>query len=296
GRVARIRAEPFSYYADPFIWQRAGATWLFVEQVRYFENRGRLVAIPLDTELRPGRPRPVLPLRCHASFPYLFEHAGQLYMVPETSAHRYVDLFVCERFPDRWRRVRRLIYGVDAADSVVFRHQGLWWLLTSLRDPGANLKRQLALFFTDDLTVGSWQPHPMNARRLYADRPHGGGRNAGPIFRPPGQDLLLRVMQENRRHYGDGVSLMQIEVLTKDDYRESPYTGEHEFSELAARDNPHHVSSHGDLIAWDVRDRTSYRQHLPEFAGGVRPDPRARRAGKRPPSRKRRSDGTDPYS
>lgn len=34
---------------------------------------------------------------------------------------------------------------------------------------------------------------------------------------------------------------------------------------------------HGDLLAWDVRVRVGYGQHLPFWRGALRPDPRAAR-------------------
>jgi len=272
-RVVRIAAPRWSYYADPFLWRHDGHDWLFVEEFEYPRCKGRLCCVPLDAALRAGRPQPVLPLDVHASFPYLFEHAGHLYMVPETSAGRSIDLYVCEGFPDRWRLARRLLYGVDAADSLVFQHDGRWWLIAAQRSSDAVPGRYLAIYHTDDLLRGRWEAHPVNAERRY----HGGsGRNAGSPIRVG--DVLLRPMQENPRYYGESLRYMRIERLTPSEFREVPMADGHPLVDLAHRFSPHHISQSGDLVAWDVRDRIGYAERVPLLRRWVpRPDARALR-------------------
>lgn len=272
-RVVRIPAPRWSYYADPFLWRHDGHDWLFVEEFEYPRCKGRLCCVPLDGALRAGPPRPVLPLDVHASFPYLFEHAGQLYMVPETCAGRSIDLYACDGFPDRWRLARRLLYGVDGADSLVFQHDGRWWLITAQRESEAMPGRYLAIYHTDDLLRGQWQAHPVNAERRY----HGGsGRNAGSLIRAGG--ALLRPMQENPNYYGESLRYMRIERLTPAEFREVPVDGGHPLVDLAQRYSPHHVSRSGDLVAWDVRDRVGYAERVPLLRRWApRPDARALR-------------------
>ncbi len=256
GAVVELRAPRLRYYADPFVWQHKERVAVFVEEFDCLEHRGSLCAIELDRELKPSPPRPLNIGGTHLSFPFLFEHGGTLYMVPESCADECVDLYACEEFPDRWRRVRRLLYGLDAADSTIAWHDGRWWLFTSLRNPGSGRARHLGLFHTDDLLQGEWQAHPVNARELYASEPHVGGRNAGALAFQGG--VLLRPAQENRRHYGVGVRWMRIDTLDERSFAESPYDGVNPLAQVTAGVAPHHVSRHGNLLAWDVRDRVGY--------------------------------------
>jgi hypothetical protein len=196
----------------------------------------------------------------HASFPFVFRHGETLYMVPETCHEGCIDLYRCEEFPHRWSFARRLVERVDAADSVVLAHEGRWWLITSLRDDGDG-PRYLGVFFADDLLDGGWRAHPVNQRRLYGDSAFGGGRNAGAPLR--WRDALLRPAQCNARYYGDGLRWMRIEALNEREYQETPFTGTHGLVQLAERLGPHHVSSQGDLVAWDVRDRLGYSRKVP---------------------------------
>jgi hypothetical protein len=273
GQPVPVPAPRWSYYADPFVWRRDSRSWLFVEQFDYLTCLGRLCAVPLDDNLQAGPPQPILVpgyLFRHASFPFLFEHEGRLFMVPETCADHAIDLYVCDQFPARWRLVRRLIYGLDAADTLVFQRDGFWWLLTSVRDEQAS-GRHLQIHYSDDLLAGRWLPHPVNAERRHQG---GSGRNAGTLVRDG--DALLRPLQHNTRYYGESLHYMRIDRLTPTEFHETPYHGGHALAALAARHSPHHLSATENLVAWDVRDRVGFAERVPLLRRwALRPDPRA---------------------
>jgi hypothetical protein len=256
-----IPAPALSYYADPFLWRHEGRLWLFVEEFEYLEQLGRLVAMELDDDLRPGPMLPVLPLREHASYPYLFEHGGKLFMLPETCALGALDLYVCDRFPDRWRRVRRLLEGVDAVDSVLFEQDGWWWLLTNAKPLDAEGGRSLALYRMRDPETGPLEPHPVNAQGVFADRDHGYGRGAGSLFLD--RDGPLRVLQKNDDYYGQAVEVQRIMALSEADYQDEAVDPGHPLAALAAHVSPHHISLYGDAVAFDVRDRLGFVSGVP---------------------------------
>jgi hypothetical protein len=251
--AARVQAPGWSYLADPFLVRHDGRMWLFAEEFRYRLGRGRLCAMALDDALRCGEPRELLALEAHASFPYPFEHEGRLYLLPETHAIGTVDLYRCDEFPQRWRLARRILHDVDAADSIVFRRDGYWWLLTSLRDGPRDTGRHLAIYYSEDLLAAPFHPHPVNAERRYAGERFSGMRNAGaPVCVGA---TMLRPVQRNRRYYGEAVSFMRIDALTTTEFRETEAAALHPLAALAQSASPHHVSMCGDILAWDVRDR-----------------------------------------
>jgi hypothetical protein len=271
-----VPAPRWSYYADPFLWREAGQDWLFAEEFRYLENSARLVAMPLDRDLRSGTPQPLElagAVATHRSFPFLFAAGSQVYLVPETSALRAVDLFVCTAFPARWRWVRRLLDGIDAADTLLLPHAGRWWLFTSVR-PHDAAPRHLEIHHTDDLLAGCWTPHPVNAEALFAAEPFSSGRCAGSWVRAP-DGSWLRPVQSSRTYYGQGVRYRRIDLLTPTAFQESEFAGADPPATLARRVSPHHVAHAGDLVAFDVRTRVSYGQHVPIWRHwAVRPDAR----------------------
>lgn len=253
----RAVASPFaSYYADPFLLAANGERWLFVEEFHCPANRAHITAMRVDEDLRTSEAARALDPGCHASFPVVFEHDDAVYMLPETSQARCVDLYACEALPDRWRRAQRLLDGVDCADSVLLWHEGVWYLVTSQADEGAKQRRSLAIYSSDTLLSDRWRPHPVNRERLYADRPHGYGRNAGAIVRAG--DTLLRPMQASTRHYGEAAKVMRIVELTPERYSEEPYEGEHAIARIAASRSTHHISAAGGVVAWDTRTHTGW--------------------------------------
>jgi hypothetical protein len=269
-RLTRVRCPSTSYYADPFVWKHEAGTWLFVEEFRYLCNKGRLVALQVNDDLSTGPAVPVdIGVESHLSFPFLFERRGALYMVPETSADRAVHLFRCHSFPNRWARVGTLLRDVNAADTVLFEHENLWWLITSVRSKENGWNRGLAIFSAPDPLHSAWTPHPVNSEGWYHASIHASGRNAGPPV--PLETGWLRPVQVNRRYYGEQLGFMQVVQLSPQQFAERPYEGKHVLQDLAQSRAIHHVSMCGDIIACDARDRIGLLQYLPGSPRRLRP-------------------------
>jgi len=212
--VWKALPQPFwCYRADPFEVHWQGQDWVFYEEFVYHRNKGRLGASRLDG----SGAVTVLDLDYHLSYPQVFAWNGQLWMVPESCHAGVVDLYVCEQFPARWRRVRRLLSGVDAADATLLREAERWWLFASVR-PNSHTQRRLEIHFCDDLLEGAWRPHPVNEKALYAGLAHSTGRCAGPFLQRQG--LWHRPIQRSLDYYGQGMALMQLETLTELDFCE----------------------------------------------------------------------------
>ena len=245
-----VEAPAGHYYADPFPIDRDGRLWLFVEDYSYLARRATIAALPIDATPSAGPATKVLDAGTHASFPFLLSVGERLFMVPETGKAGGVDLYECEKFPDRWR----LLDAPGAADPCIFRHDGRWWLAVSLQSPNpAHGSRHLALFHTNDPLAGDWTPHPVNEKALYLGAPQGTGRNAGAIFMSDGR--LFRPMQQSRNFYGEGMTMMEIAALSPTDYREAPAKAPYPFETIVGRPCVHHVSQAGGVTAWDVRTR-----------------------------------------
>lgn len=252
GRRRALDGPRLGYWADPFVHDAGDRRWLFVEEYMASQDRGRLVALEVFSDLSVGPVSVVADAPTHRSFPFLFTIDGVLHMIPESGDELTLDIWRCERLPDRWRRVRRLFWGIAAVDTVVVRRDGRWWLITSVQDPAGG-NPSLEIHSTDDLLQGRLQPHPINATHLYRDAANGTGRNAGPVVEHEGR--LLRMVQWSSGHYGEGSRVMEIVELDETHYREEPFTGAHPLAEIVASHSPHHVSRHGSLTAFDVRDR-----------------------------------------
>ena len=253
----RIVPPFFRYHADPFVIERDGQIHVFFEEFDYLSCRGRIATLRLDAQGHPSPPLPVLDLPYHLSYPFLLEEDCHLYMVPESSQNRSLDLYRCEDFPLHWRLEQRLMSDLDAADTTILRHDGRTWIFTSMRDalsgPG---QRHLCIFHGKHLLGQQWTPHPINARRLYGDLPHGSGRCAGGFIHHEGR--LLRPSQHNVHHYGEGIRFHEIRHLTETEFEEMPVDVTDLPFENLARLGIHHLSCHDRLLLADVRDRVDW--------------------------------------
>jgi len=151
----------------------------------------------------------------HLSYPHVFTHEGELFMIPETHQARSVDLYRCTRFPDQWEFVAHLLSGNALVDATVVKRPEGWFLFAAGSFTGTgSLNEELYLFHSPELTSEDWQPHPQNpdvADPRWA-------RGAGRIFEEDGR--LYRPAQDCLMGYGKSVVLREITVLTADAFQE----------------------------------------------------------------------------
>jgi hypothetical protein len=235
------------FWADPFLWSSNGQQHLFFEEYPYAEGRGRISVMAIDPRGKAlGAPQTVLIEPHHLSYPYLFEVDGALYMVPEQKAARRVDVYRCVEYPTQFERVGTWFKGVRMVDVTVFEHEGRWWLFCAVKEKGLRYDESLCAYYTDHPLKGRWTPHPLNP--LVRDFRR--GRPGGRIFRDA-SGRLVRPSQDCRPHYGAGLNLSEIEVLTPENYRERPLwhlTGE----DAGGWRGLHHLDVHGGLIVMDA--------------------------------------------
>jgi hypothetical protein len=196
----------FRFYADPFPFQHRGRTYLFVEDLDHRQNKGVISVIPFDSN-GPSRPaRIVLEEPWHLSYPFLLEHAGEIWMIPESSANGTVSLYRAARFPDRWVREATLLSGIEASDATVVRQNGLFWMFAATRDGAGSWSDTMSIFFAQDL-LGPWSAHPRNP--ILIDQT--AARPAGAMVIRDGR--LWRPVQDCAQGYGTGIGLAEITRL-----------------------------------------------------------------------------------
>ncbi len=214
-RVA-LAAPRGMYWADPFAFEKDGKIFLFVEEYVRAERKGRIACLTLNENAQVISHHTALERPYHLSYPFVFEHKGEIYMLPETSSRRAVELYRCVEFPNRWEFARELMRDVYAVDSTLLHHNGRWWLFANLKtDEGASSWDELHLFFADDPLTDDWTSHPLNP--IVSDAR--AARPAGKFFCKDG--VLYRPSQDCSLHYGYALNLNRVDVLSESDYRET---------------------------------------------------------------------------
>lgn len=205
------------FWADPFVVHEAGRFFIFFEDLPYATNRGYLSVLELDPATGTHTPPvPILETPYHLSYPFVFRWRGGYYLVPESSEAGTVQLYRATRFPDQWEFVQPLMEGISLVDATLLERDGRWWLFGTVVEPGITQPwDELSIFSTDDLLRGTWTPHPLNPVVSDVRR----ARPAGRIFERNGK--LYRPAQDSSGRYGAGLRLLEIEVLTETEYRET---------------------------------------------------------------------------
>jgi len=150
----------------------------------------------------------------HLSYPFVFEHDGAIYMVPESGERGTVDLYRATSFPDRWTFVEHLMTGLEAYDATLLREHDRWWLFASVFKYKGAGSGELNLYSSDRLIGGEWRLLPASPLSSLVT----GSRPAGAILRRNGR--LYRPAQDGSGIYGRAIKLYEILELTEDTYRE----------------------------------------------------------------------------
>ncbi len=203
-------AGRWRYLADPFGLVRGDALHVFVEAFDYRIKRANIERHEFAlADLRWRGQATVLDKPFHLSYPQVFEHGGETWMVPESFQAGEVALYrATDVSLDRWVRESALLTGQPVADASLVEHDGRWWMFYALVGPGARDQRELHVAHAPRLT-GPWTPLASNPVRVSRD----GARPAGRPF--VGRDGVLTLpVQDSSTGYGGATRLLRFTSLT----------------------------------------------------------------------------------
>jgi hypothetical protein len=207
-----LRPPRTRFFADPFVIERGGRHYLFFEDYPFETGKGVISCVELG-EHAPSAPFVALERPYHLSYPFVFERDGEVYMIPETSENRTIELYRALDFPRHWTRDCVLIDDVVAVDATLLLHDRRYWLFANVIAKGRTTEDELCLFTSASLR-GPWDPHPMNpvVSDVRTARP------AGRVFERDGH--LVRPGQDSSLGYGHAVVLNRIVEMSETVYRE----------------------------------------------------------------------------
>jgi hypothetical protein len=240
-----------TWWADPFLFHHAGKFWVFAEE-KARQNAPASICVFEWTAEGVKRVGTALSPGYHVSYPFIFEHKGNVFLLPETSSNGTVEIWECVDFPLRWRRRRVIMEGLRAADSTLLQHGGRWWLFATISRSEAlpNLCVELFVFSSDDPIDGEWVAHPANPVVTDCRR----ARMAGPFIRVAENGQLLRIGQSNSRMYGESIAVCRVDILSPTEYRESLVrVFEPDWDPRVI--GIHHMSTDGERVVMDAKKR-----------------------------------------
>lgn len=233
------------FYADPFIVKEDNNYIIFIEEFVYRQNKGHISYLKINQDGEYSKPKKILECPYHLSYPFVFKFKSEYYMIPETSENKSIDLYVCTKFPDKWKFVKTLVNNITALDSTILEKDGKWWLFTSASEMNESPNDILYLFYSDDLLNGEWIPHPKNP--IVSDVRK--ARSAGKLFKIG--DNLYRPAQDCSIRYGRGIKINMIKTLNEKNYEEISL-GSIRMLESEI-EGTHTYSKDGDLTMFDFK-------------------------------------------
>ena len=212
-----FQTNPIVMEADPFLFSWHGRLFLFYESKRLF-SPGVIMMRYTDDLLHWSDETLVLQESFHLSFPNVFEHQGQIYMLPETNEADSIRLYradndgltsfsLCKVLVEK---PPFFVRGVSFVDSIIVPIEGVYYLFTTVMHNGKNT---LLLYYADNL-IGEYVYSSISP--LLSDNHY--GRNAGSVV--VYDDCLFRISQDCSKTYGENVSVHKIKSLAKDLYVE----------------------------------------------------------------------------
>lgn len=213
--------------ADPFVFEADGEHYIFVEQYENDKEKGSIGYFRFENGV-PVNKGILIENSYHMSYPDVFEYDGRYYMIPESSANRTIDLYIADRFPDRWKKVKSLIEGQKYVDSTVYKDEDSDYLISYTMVGGFEVHVFQLNMEKQELKLISKKRYDKNVARP-------GGR----LFVENGK--LMRPAQDCSRKYGEALIIYEVDDLNRDGVLVEHEVRRIEAGKLSVEKNPERV-------------------------------------------------------
>jgi len=213
-RSKKIKNPKDRYLADPFIVEKDGDHYCFVEDFDCRNGKGRIAAY----KIAPSGYQSlgvVLEEDFHLSYPFIFRYEDEFFMCPETHKKGEIRLYKCTDFPQQWTFESTIFKNITAADTNIFEHDGRWWMFANVDGSVVeDLSCQLHIFSSESPISDKWEPHAKNPVIFDSKT----ARNGGMIL---DDGEVYRVFQrQGFDTYGEACGVAKITHLSDTEYRE----------------------------------------------------------------------------
>lgn len=207
------------YIADPFLITGNGNINMFFEIYNPNKDPDAVIGHAVFHEKKESWEynQVVLNTGKHLSFPFVFCHGSDYYMIPEEGGKgdKTVNLYKSSNFPIEWEKEKTMLKTDHlVGDTIVFKWKSDWWLLCGHQDGG------LYAYYNqnENFTAGNWEPHNKNPIK-----------NSDQLSRPAGRpmvfdDSIVLFLQDCEDVYGKKVFAYEVEYLEYNKYSDKKLT------------------------------------------------------------------------
>jgi len=215
-KLSPVKLPKGEFWADPFILNYKGESYVFFENYNYKTKRGKIsCGIVKNQEL--ANITDVLDLDYHLSYPYVFEENGDIFLMPETNDNNRLELYKCINFPDKWELYSTAFDGEKVIDAFFYDddNKQKWLFVNKKVDLNTPSDSELFIYKVGSLKLENIEPHLKNPVIINSKK----ARNGGSIFKYKNE--IYRPSQANIDGiYGRALNINKIEKLTIDEYVE----------------------------------------------------------------------------
>ena len=193
------------WIADPFLFEYQGEHYLFVE---YVSGKKGEIAYYKFINNKPVFQKVIISEPYHLSYPCVFTHGNNVYMIPESADNHSIDLYKAVSFPNTWEKVCQLAEGIYY-DTTYMSYQNKSYLITY------SPKRhyfELGLFSFD---IDKRKIEKLSEIQYKENV----GRPAGNVY--VANNELIRPAQDCSRKYGENLFFYKVEGLNDGKFGET---------------------------------------------------------------------------
>ena len=208
----------YEYWADPFYFMYNKKYYLFFENYNIFKKRGKISCAEIKNE-NLINVTDVISKNYHLSYPNIFTLKNKIFMIPETAEKKRVELWMCEKFPNKWKLHKTIFKNESWVDLNFFidRRNNKWLFGNKSNDKYLDHNSELYIYKVIDDNFDQLIPHEKNPVIIDSRI----ARNAGKIFYNDKGELIRPSQINIYEKYGHGLNLNKITKLTLKDYQET---------------------------------------------------------------------------
>lgn len=116
----KIKGDKNGWYADPFLFEHNGTTYLFAEYFSYLTVKGSIVYSIFNKDTFSfSEPKEIISEDFHMSYPNVFTDGSEIYMLPETAEAHQLILYKAVSFPDKWEKYKIIAEDAEYVDTTL---------------------------------------------------------------------------------------------------------------------------------------------------------------------------------
>ena len=117
------------WQADPFLFEYDNSVYLFVENFSYKKNRATIAYAKYNENRKCFSSfNDIIIEDYHLSYPVVFRYNDKIIMMPECSESGALYFYICESFPNVWKKQKKVLDKVKVVDATPLIKDGVLYL------------------------------------------------------------------------------------------------------------------------------------------------------------------------